>query len=669
MPRNSLKKLVDMFPFFFTKDPDSNFVKSQSVTNNRFRDLYQSLRDTYDSFHLEKKCLIYKEQDNDFDYIMHFLCSVSLLEKVEVFEDDLLIYDAEFCLSDDESYSYMTCENFYEIVTVEDDDETSKISQLMDSNEHTIDEDIRVIDYSYTSTSENIIPVNNYLISAVTFDEYVYKKGFPEKDEATYDENKNRIWDEYDHDSSLDEIGALNNIPRKKYIPSINYPETEPPYNDRLTEDDYHYMKRILEYTLMIHSQPLPVAEIYKLYGLTAELLNRDRLLVRMFDIFKHSYHYDESLDGDKLLVDDWTPEPWEHKDTLCPGNNDLGEYFFVSANTLKPIKRQKVYFYFDFLNCLAEPLTGEYLVDIYLNGVLIEKDYPSHTYTVDLDMLSDSDPNNFCFIGHENDRIIGTWKETVIIRGCNEADFHVKANGNDNNKGTKENPLKTVEKALQKVNGIYNLVAVWGSNNTLGNGIAHDDSIIIGCNTGELVNNSKSLFFKVNKNRFLIVADTKFKSTGDFTHAPYDETYVDYDEFINENCKDNQMNVLMYNVNYGVLINDLTSATFIKDISFNTTTGVLTWTEYNLSELLTLNDLKGVIWGMELRLDDDVYYGEYVPVTTDPKLLTRPFVYLNDRKGLLEAVETLTYDKTNGILDVYEAGDDIIWQPKSHLI
>lgn len=658
-----------MFPFFFTKDPDSNFVKSQSVTNNRFRDLYQSLRDTYDSFHLEKKCLIYKEQDNDFDYIMHFLCSVSLLEKVEVFEDDLLIYDAEFCLSDDESYSYMTCENFYEIVTVEDDDETSKISQLMDSNEHTIDEDIRVIDYSYTSTSENIIPVNNYLISAVTFDEYVYKKGFPEKDEATYDENKNRIWDEYDHDSSLDEIGALNNIPRKKYIPSINYPETEPPYNDRLTEDDYHYMKRILEYTLMIHSQPLPVAEIYKLYGLTAELLNRDRLLVRMFDIFKHSYHYDESLDGDKLLVDDWTPEPWEHKDTLCPGNNDLGEYFFVSANTLKPIKRQKVYFYFDFLNCLAEPLTGEYLVDIYLNGVLIEKDYPSHTYTVDLDMLSDSDPNNFCFIGHENDRIIGTWKETVIIRGCNEADFHVKANGNDNNKGTKENPLKTVEKALQKVNGIYNLVAVWGSNNTLGNGIAHDDSIIIGCNTGELVNNSKSLFFKVNKNRFLIVADTKFKSTGDFTHAPYDETYVDYDEFINENCKDNQMNVLMYNVNYGVLINDLTSATFIKDISFNTTTGVLTWTEYNLSELLTLNDLKGVIWGMELRLDDDVYYGEYVPVTTDPKLLTRPFVYLNDRKGLLEAVETLTYDKTNGILDVYEAGDDIIWQPKSHLI
>ena len=669
MPRNSLKKLVDMFPFFFTKDPDSNFVKSQSVTNNRFRDLYQSLRDTYDSFHLEKKCLIYKEQDNDFDYIMYFLCSVSLLEKVEVFEDDLLIYDAEFCLSDDESYSYMTCENFYEIVTVEDDDETSKISQLMDSNEHTIDEDIRVIDYSYTSTSENIIPVNNYLISAVTFDEYVYKKGFPEKDEATYDENKNRIWDEYDHDSSLDEIGALNNIPRKKYIPSINYPETEPPYNDRLTEDDYHYMKRILEYTLMIHSQPLPVAEIYKLYGLTAELLNRDRLLVRMFDIFKHSYHYDESLDGDKLLVDDWTPEPWEHKDTLCPGNNDLGEYFFVSANTLKPIKRQKVYFYFDFLNCLAEPLTGEYLVDIYLNGVLIEKDYPSHTYTVDLDMLSDSDPNNFCFIGHENDRIIGTWKETVIIRGCNEADFHVKANGNDNNKGTKENPLKTVEKALQKVNGIYNLVAVWGSNNTLGNGIAHDDSIIIGCNTGELVNNSKSLFFKVNKNRFLIVADTKFKSTGDFTHAPYDETYVDYDEFINENCKDNQMNVLMYNVNYGVLINDLTSATFIKDISFNTTTGVLTWTEYNLSELLTLNDLKGVIWGMELRLDDDVYYGEYVPVTTDPKLLTRPFVYLNDRKGLLEAVETLTYNNANGILDVYEAGEDIIWQPKSHLI
>lgn len=661
MPRNSLKNLLGMFPYFLNKNEDSNFTKSQTVTNNMFRDLYQSLRDTYDSFHLEKKCLIYKEQETDFDYTMHFLCNVPLLEHVEIFEDDLLIYDADFKLSPDESYSYLVSENFYEIVTVEIDEETRKISQLLYTNTYDILDDFRLIDYSYDSTSENIIPLNDYRISATTFDEYHYEKGFPENDTI--------LSNVFDHDVSLDEIGAMNNIPRKKYIPATNFARTEPPYNDRLSEDDYHYMQRMLRYNLMLHTHPLPVAEIYKLYGLTAELLSRDRFLVRMFDIFKHGYYYDEETEGDKLYVDDWTPEPWEHKDTLCPGLSDLGEYFFVSANTLRPIKKQKVYFYFDFLNCLAEPLTGDYVVDIYFNGVLLEKDWPDKTYPVDISMLSDSDPNVFCFIGHEGDREIGRWEETIIVRGCNEADFHVKSNGNDNNKGTKENPFKTVEKAVSKVNGIYDLVAVWGSNNTPGNSIVHDDTIIIGCNTGELVNNVKALFFKVNKGQFLIVSDTKFKLVGGFTHTPYDNTYVEYDEFINENCKDNQMNVLMYNVNYGVLINDLSNAKFIKNLNFNTTTGVLTWTEYTLNELLTLNDLKNVIWGMELRLDDDVYYGEYIPVTTDPKLLARPFVYLNDRKGLIEAVETLTYNNTTGILDVYEAGEDIVWQPKSHSI
>ena len=79
MPKNILKKLMDMLPYFLNKNEYSNLVKSQTVTNNMFKDLYQSLRDTYDSFHLEKKCLIYKEQRTDFDYTMHFLCNVPLL--------------------------------------------------------------------------------------------------------------------------------------------------------------------------------------------------------------------------------------------------------------------------------------------------------------------------------------------------------------------------------------------------------------------------------------------------------------------------------------------------------------------------------------------------------------------------------------------------------------
>lgn len=657
MPKNSLKNLLDMFPYFFTRHEDSNFVKSQTVTNNMFKDLYQSLRDTYDSFSLEKKCLIYKEQETEFEYTMHFLCVAPLLQHVEIFEDDLLIYSADFNLSHDKSYSYLVSESFYEIITVETDEESMKISQLLYSNTYDIIDDFRLIDYSYTSTSENIIPLNDYRISATTFDEYNYEKGFPENDEV--------LGNVYDHDVSLDEIGAMNNIPRKKYITATNFARTEPPYNNRLTEDDYHYMQRMLRYNLMLHTHPLPVAEIFKLYGLTAELLNRDRFLVRMFDIFKHGYYYDEESDGDKLYVDDWTPEPWEHKDTLCPGNIDMGEYFFVSANTLNPIKRQPIIFYFDFLNCLAEPLTGDYLVDIYFNGTLIESNYPNKTYNVDLSLLSDNDPNKFCFIGHENGREIGRWEETIKIRGCNEADFHVKSNGNDSHDGTKEHPFKTMEHATEKVNGIYNLIAVWGENNTPGNSIVQDDTIIIGCNTGELTNNTKALFFKVNKDQELIISDCKFAIEGDFGE---DETYVDYDTFKNENCKNTQMKVLMSNVDYGVLIKDLTAVTFVKNLKFNNVTGVLSWEEYTLQELLKLKDLNGVIGNIHVVADDDLYYTDYAPVTTDEKLLNRPFVYLDDRKELLGATETMNYDG-NGVLTFTESGDEIIWQPQSQQI
>ena len=65
MPIQSLKKLLHSFPYFFNKDESSNFYKSQKVTNNRFQDLYNSARDTYESFGLKKKCLIYKEQSEE----------------------------------------------------------------------------------------------------------------------------------------------------------------------------------------------------------------------------------------------------------------------------------------------------------------------------------------------------------------------------------------------------------------------------------------------------------------------------------------------------------------------------------------------------------------------------------------------------------------------------
>lgn len=669
MPHNSLKKLLGMFPYFFTKDESSNFVKSQKVTNNRFKDLYNSLYDTYLSFALEKKCLIYKEQEEPYNYIMHFICNIPLLENVKIYSESDLIYEARFELSSDGSVSYLREEDIHSYNVVEEviDDETvNEIHHDMHTQYHDISEDIKTIEYSYNDSSETIIPETEYHIEVTTFDEYTTSKGFPENDTPL-----NNI---FDHDISLDEIGALNNIPRKKYVPTQNYSKTEPAYNNRASEDDYHYMQRILKYLLLIHSEPLAVAEIFKLYGLEAKLINRDRFLCKMFDIFKHPYHYEPDSDGDQLFVDDWEPEAWEHKDKLCPGNIFLGEYFYVFTDTIQPVKKQSVTFCFKFLNGIFEPLTGDFTIDIYLNGVIYIPNYTGECLLIPPEVLSEINDNLFCFVGKQGDRVIGEWCETIHVRGCSDADFFIKANGNDNNNGkTSNTPFATLNKGLTSVNGIYNLVSVWGSLNYNGQGFAHETSYVIGCDNGVLNNNIQPVFFKIAKGETLRVIDLTLNLLDGSINDEMSNTYVDYDVFINEKCENTadstKETALMYNVNYGVLIDDLPNDKFIKDLSFNTQTGVLSWTEYTLDEFKKLSDLKDVVYDMELIPDDDVYYDEYVPITSEEKLLNRPFVYLDDRKLLKDAIQTMTYNNSNGILCLDLCGDEIIWEPKSHLI
>ena len=60
MPINSLNSLLKMFPYFFDKRETSNFYKSQKVTNNLFKKIYNDLKEVYESTKLDKKILIWK---------------------------------------------------------------------------------------------------------------------------------------------------------------------------------------------------------------------------------------------------------------------------------------------------------------------------------------------------------------------------------------------------------------------------------------------------------------------------------------------------------------------------------------------------------------------------------------------------------------------------------
>lgn len=671
MPHNSLKKLLGMFPYFFTKDESSNFVKSQKVTNNRFKDLYNSLYDTYLSFALEKKCLIYKEQEEPYNYIMHFICNIPLLENVKIYSESDLIYEARFELSSDGSVSYLREEDIHSYNVVEEvigDETVNEIHHDMHTQYHDISEDIKTIEYSYNDSSETIIPETEYHIEVTTFDEYTTSKGFPENDTPL-----NNI---FDHDISLDEIGALNNIPRKKYVPTQNYSKTEPAYNNRASEDDYHYMQRILKYLLLIHSEPLAVAEIFKLYGLEAKLINRDRFLCKMFDIFKHPYHYEPDADGDQLFVDDWVPEPWEHKDMLCSGNIFMGEFFYVFPSTTRPVKKESVTFCFAFLNGLFEDLVGDdFTVDVYLNGTEYLLDYTGECLLIPAGVLSDSGDNLFCFTGKQAGRLIGEWCENIHVRGCDDADWFVRSDGNDQNNGKSlSSPFFSVNKALTAVNGIYNLIGVFGTNSYNGKGFVHEDTYLVGCTTGILNNFTQPVFWTLDKGTSLRVIDLTCRLRDGSVNLAMGSAHVDYDIFINESCENTTdttpSRALMYNLNYGVLISDFPDdVSFIKELDFDTVTGVLSWTEYDLSEFTKYEDFTGVDYDMTLEPDDDVYYWEFEPSKNETKLLTRPFVYLEDRKCLAEAMQTMTYDNSTGVLCLDLNGDEIIWEPKSHSI
>ena len=464
--KDTHKKLMDMFPYLFDKSENSNFFKSQSVSANVFKDIFQSVSDIKDSLRLRKRCLIWKEQTEPYDYVINFVVNYPQLKSVKCYKNDTLVYMEEYLEEDNIGtfiYSYESVDN-----------------------------------YAQDNTSP-IIPEDTFHIIAESYDEIIIRKGFPENDEI--------LGNIYDHDESLDEIGALNGIPRKTYKVTDDYAHTEPPYNNRSSEDDYHYMNRILEYNLRLHDTPLPVLEIWKEYSIFADMINREEYLLKMFDERMHPYNEETGLVGE------WTPQPWEHKDKLCNLQPDLGRFFFVSANTLLPVKNQNVKFNFKYLNSLAEPLTGDYNVTISLQGdeedTVLEEHYTGKQYIVSSEVIADDAPNVFIFEAYNGETLFATEEITINVRGCNTADWYVSTSGSDSGTGQSDDPFATLDKALSMVNGEENLIV-------LTSGTHSTDHIfnvpytctVLGCGDPIITSTDGLKFFRVYQNQSLNIQD-----------------------------------------------------------------------------------------------------------------------------------------------------------------
>ncbi len=471
--KDSLKTLLNMFPSFLNKNEGSNFYKSQYVNNEMFRDLYQSLFDVAESFRLDKRLFIFREQNTAYEYTIHFQANFPNLKNVTIYKNDDVIYS--------ESYSYDDNEDTFEYDYIH--------STLNDVEDETL---------------ANIIPSDKFKLVVETYDEYYLVKGFPENDTKQNDE--------FDHDESLDEIGALHNIPRKKYL-IVNsddlYPSTEPPFNNCGTEDDYHYMQRIIEYMIRYHTTPLPVLEIWKLYGIDATMENREKLLLKVFDETKHPF------DNETGLVGDWAPEPWEHKDKWCNYEQVGGKFLFITPETNTPIVNNDLLLNFRILDAFGKEIEENYTYTIKLQDTIIATDITENNFIISKSYLNTSGEftiNVVCLNKSRN--VVGDETVYIKVRGCSDADWYVSPDGSDNNDGmTIETPFKNIYKALQSVKSNANLIACASGNYSVTQRMSVPQStVLIGCGDVNIINNNTLEFFRLYKKKSLNIQNITLK-------------------------------------------------------------------------------------------------------------------------------------------------------------
>lgn len=485
--KNSLKQFMKKFPVFLDKNNGSNFYKSSYVINENFKGFYNDLFIVHNQHRLNKNILFWREseriidEEEELDYIedtYYIYAYYANIKTVELYENDVLI----------------------DSVNYQEEDEQNE--------------------YSNNWVRERI-PNQAFRIKITTYDEYVIEKGFPENDIE--------MGNIFDHDKSLDHFGSLYNIPRKKYIynDTTNPEKTEPPFNDKNTEDDYHYLNRILYYISRFHDTPLPVLEIWKLYGIPVDkisFINRSHQLCKMYEEKRHP---DTS----------WLPKEWEHKDSMfCP--KEESAFFFVTLNNYTPTRKSNVYFTFDFFDMYGKELEKAYIIDIYLNDTLIVGDWnPENQYKFNTAETQEYDLK-FKFIAKPIDEIhkqLESEEFYLIIKGCGNADFYCDAvNGNDiTGNGTSQYPFKTLQKALSMVEANKNTIALKsGTYEIPDEQPIIKNTSIVGC-TEAIIKSDTVNFFKIQNNVSLYLE-------GITLLYEENELYSDGDLFYNTNINEN---------------------------------------------------------------------------------------------------------------------------------
>jgi len=497
MAYNSLKSLLKEYPHFFDKRESSNFTKTRRIWNNRMIELYDDLFQVYLDSKVRKHALIWKTQEEKYNYTIHFAVSIPKLKKITCYKNNTEIYTQEYTQEEEQYlFQYDYNDSTPEVYNDDGSGFNPYYDPFNDDPEH----------IASIPEERLIIPEDQYHIKIETYDEYTIEKGFPENDEAQ--------GDIFDHDESLDHFGDLLEIPRKTYTygEDTDYSLTEPHYNNRLTEDDYNYMNRILYYAEHVHDTPLPLLELWKLFGddIDASMTNREDLLCKMFSKAKHTPEggvYDDS----------WVPEKWEHKDAMgCPREEPV--YFFANVNDASPIYGRKIKFTFKFFTSLVETNYDYKYIKVYLNGeeyfytpdtggdptslitdyywIISTKSFGEEVYDLKFQFKAYKTLTDF----NEDVEYIESEEIPVTIKGCGNADYYVNYNtGDDSNDGSRENPLKTLEYAVSLVETSNNVIVLQAGTHIINDIIdITTDTGILSCGDSIIKSTSSCDIFRI---------------------------------------------------------------------------------------------------------------------------------------------------------------------------
>lgn len=132
---------------------------------------------------------------------------------------------------------------------------------------------------------ENGYVKDTYDIEVTTYEKrYKCKKTQDKVFTKRYNGYDNVNIDCFDHDYSLDILGNMLNINRFRFYKlefedDAHYSKTYPRYNNKATEDDYHYMKRIQTYISNYNYTLFPILEFWKYYYTGCEFRSRKNIV------------------------------------------------------------------------------------------------------------------------------------------------------------------------------------------------------------------------------------------------------------------------------------------------------------------------------------------------------------------------------------------------------